>query len=96
MHGRKILLTMLAAALLVVVVADAAAQQAPAGSTQPTRPQAPVPQAPVGHRQPKLSDLPPDVAQKEGAGPATPNAQERGSQPIQPAIDESLRICKGC
>jgi hypothetical protein len=92
MHGRKILLTILAAALLVVVVADAAAaQQAPAPSTQPGRPQ-----APVGHRQPKLSDLPPDVAQKEGAGPATPNAQERVGQPIQPAIDESLRICKGC
>ena len=94
MHGRKILLTILAAALLVVVVADAAAQQAPAASTQPARPQ--VPQAPVGHRQPKLSDLPPDVAQREGAWPATPNAQERESQPIQPAIDESLRICKGC
>jgi hypothetical protein len=41
--------------------------------------------APVGHRQPKQSDLPPDIAKKENSG-------EQGARDF----DSKLRICKGC
>jgi hypothetical protein len=42
-------------------------------------------QAPVGHRQPKPSDLPADAARKESA--PDPSARE---------LDDKLRICRGC
>jgi hypothetical protein len=41
--------------------------------------------APVGHRQPKQSDLPPDTIKKETRG--EPGLRE---------LDDKLRICKGC
>jgi hypothetical protein len=53
------------------------------------------PQAPIGHRQPTLNTLPPDLARRErldepplGDGPDT-NPREGG-------IDPQLRICSGC
>jgi hypothetical protein len=96
-HGRKMLLTVLAAALMVVVVADAAAQPALAPTTPPsTQGMTTRPQAPVGHRQPRMSDLPPDVAQRERSlPPAQPDEQGPGRQ-IDRSIDDSLHICKGC
>jgi hypothetical protein len=42
-------------------------------------------QAPIGHRQPRPQDLPPDVRQREGTVPAT-----------QRDFDQQLNICRGC
>jgi hypothetical protein len=42
--------------------------------------------APVGHRQPKPSDLPQDLQNKE----------TRGEQNTRGFDDSKLRICKGC
>jgi len=44
-----------------------------------------VPQAPIGHRQPRAIDLPPEV-RDAGAKPT----------PAQEELDKSLRICRGC
>src|SRR5262245_52990763 len=48
-----------------------------------------VPQAPVGHRQPTLRDLPPDVRRDEQSTVQSPTPAQRG-------IDQDLRICNGC
>jgi hypothetical protein len=71
----------------------AMAQNAQPGSPQLTPPPAaaagpgefrgPFP-APVGHRQPKQADLPPDLVKKENRG-------EQGRD-----FDAKLRICTGC
>ena len=55
----------------------------PAAATGPGEFHGPFP-APVGHRQPKQADLPPDVVKKENRG-------EQGRD-----FDAKLRICKGC
>jgi hypothetical protein len=100
MRVRETLLIILAAALMVMVVADAAAQQAPV--PQGAAPHGTIgrPQAPVGHRQPRISDLPPDVARREQSGqPPKPDAQDSTSgqgRQNHRSIDESLRICRGC
>jgi hypothetical protein len=80
----------LAAALLATA---ATAQQLPTPSAP--APQQPTtqglttrPQAPVGHRQPRLSDLPPEVAHKE----QQPTQPEQEQDPI----DQYLRICRAC
>jgi hypothetical protein len=44
-----------------------------------------VPQAPIGHRQPRVIDLPPDV-RDAGAKPT----------PAEEDFDKRLRICRGC
>jgi hypothetical protein len=43
-------------------------------------------QAPIGHRQPRPTDLPPNVRREE-ASPTTNGDRE---------LDEKLRICRGC
>jgi hypothetical protein len=48
-------------------------------------------QAPVGHRQPRLQDLPPSLQREEegrGGGSDRTRAQED--------FDKGLQICKGC
>lgn len=48
--------------------------------------------APVGHRQPRLSDLPPDIAKQEKS-----DAQTRMDRLVKdPDLDRRLRICSGC
>jgi hypothetical protein len=42
--------------------------------------------APVGHRQPRPSDLPP--------APAADDAREQGA--VRDDINDKLRICRGC
>ncbi len=83
----RVILTILATALMAT---GAVAQQLPAPSApqQPTtQGMATRPQAPVGHRQPRMSDLPPDLARKEQSGlPA-------GQAPVD---DDQLKICRGC
>jgi hypothetical protein len=46
--------------------------------------------APVGHRQPKMTDLPPDVADRE----MRPGVPTNG--PNQRDPDSRLTICRGC
>jgi hypothetical protein len=46
--------------------------------------------APVGHRQPKMTDLPPDVADRE----VQPGVPTKG--PNRHDLDSRLTICRGC
>jgi hypothetical protein len=46
--------------------------------------------APVGHRQPKMSDLPPDVAHREMQPGVPPD------EPKQRNLNSRLTICRGC
>src|SRR5262245_52289883 len=46
-----------------------------------------VPEAPVGHRQPKASDLPPE---SRDAGSTTGRSQ------LDRELDKALQICRGC
>jgi len=55
-------------------------------NTQPIETQGRM-QAPVGHRQPRVQDLPPNVLRKEG-GEGGINADQE--------LDQKLEICKGC
>ena len=50
-----------------------------------------VPQAPVGHRQPAIKDLPPDVVREEGR-PESPPAQESQKD----NTGRRLKTCPGC
>ena len=82
----RVILIILATALMAI---NAAAQQLPAPSTPPSATQgmAPRPQAPVGHRQPRMSDLPPELAHKEQSGQLAEPA---------PVDEDQLKICRGC
>jgi hypothetical protein len=53
------------------------------------------PQATVGHRQPKMNDLPPDLAPKE-SGETSKTQPDDDRQNRQNAIDKDLKICRGC
>ena len=44
-------------------------------------------QAPIGHRQPRPGDLPPDVRREEGGMVRSPVDRE---------FDQKLQICRGC
>lgn len=85
-----------AALLLATGVAEA--QNAPSSTISPSPPSTvgaapPSPgQAPVGHRQPKQSDLPPAVANQEKVD-ADQNAQRKA---LEGNLDKQLRICNGC
>jgi hypothetical protein len=46
-----------------------------------------IPQAPIGHRQPRARDLPPGVAREEANPPQSPRARR---------LDRDLQICRGC
>lgn len=71
------------------------AQTAPSPSPQTTPQAAPstVGSAPVGRRQPKLSDLPPEMADRQKAGASSSDdilAKENRD------LDRRLRICERC
>jgi hypothetical protein len=53
-------------------------------------PQGRIPEAPVGHRQPRPQDLPPSVLRNEGGG------ANRGGVNTDRQLDQELQICKGC
>jgi hypothetical protein len=46
-----------------------------------------IPQAPVGHRQPRARDLPSGVAREEANPPQSARARK---------LDRDLQICRGC
>jgi hypothetical protein len=83
-------------ALVVVLSVGSAFAQDNPGQPKPARPTEPlttgqgyrpgeIPEAPIGHLQPKAADLPPDV--RDAGAKRTP-AQEES--------DKRLRICRGC
>jgi hypothetical protein len=95
----------IAAAILVIATGEVIAQQG-AASPQPSG--LPM-QAPVGHRQPRISDLPPDLAREQRSGDLSKSQPTESSPSGAPAtnapaanntagrtIDERLRICRGC
>lgn len=54
------------------------------------------PQAPVGHRQPSLGDLPPDLARRQRLDELPPADRTDGAGARDRDIDPQLRICRGC
>jgi hypothetical protein len=63
--------------------------------------------APIGHRQPRAQDLPPDVLREEGMTRQPPEpapntlpdaSHDQGDQRTRrtPLVDENLRICRQC
>jgi hypothetical protein len=91
----------LAIAMGDVLVQETLAQNAPMTSQSLQTPPLPplqgpatsgtagIPQAPVGHRQPTLRDLPPEIRREEQSTVQSPTPAQRG-------IDQDLRICSGC
>jgi hypothetical protein len=98
MHPIAMATVVLAIAAGDVLIQETRAQNAPMTSqslqTPPlqgpsTSGAAGIPQAPVGHRQPTLRDLPPEVRREEQSNVQSPTPAQRG-------IDQELRICSGC
>ena len=92
-------LAVISVAVLAIAASTGAFTQerlAPPTSGQPSinGPTA-IPQAPTGHRQPRMSDLSPDVAEPqrpaEQPGSGDQSRATRGN-----GIDPQLRICRGC
>jgi hypothetical protein len=72
------------------------------GALPPTIGQGPLP-APIGHRQPRAQDLPPDVLREEGMTPPAPASrpdasrdQVDGHAGQTPFGDNQLQICREC
>jgi len=95
-------LAAISAAVLVTATCIAVAQEGatsqgnigptPQASRQPATVGAAVLPAPTGHRQPHLSDLPPDAIRREQM-----DDQSRSDDPPRgDGIDPQLRICRGC
>lgn len=79
---------MLAASLVVLLGGTAMAQTGAKGSTSGGASSGSTPQAPVGHRQPRVSDVP---SEKNVSDPNDPLSKENQ------ALDKKIKsICRGC
>jgi hypothetical protein len=87
-------------AILVFANLSANAQNSPASNSSPPAASSAAPSttgiapssAPVGHRQPKLSDLPQDLADRQKA-----DAQQDTTKRAEDEFDKRrLKICSGC
>jgi hypothetical protein len=97
-----------AVALILVTVWSGLPATALAQSGPLPQMKAPGPiQAPIGHRQPRARDLPPDVLRSEGMSPRPPEPapttrpdasrdQVDGRAAQTPLDDNQLQICRGC
>jgi hypothetical protein len=98
----RIVRTTFVAAVPVLLMASAGLAQnnvrpgTDAVGTPPPRLDAPsagaqgrIPEAPVGHRQPRPQDLPPSVLREEGGA-------NSGAVNVDRQLDQELQICKGC
>ena len=87
------------ATLLVIATSGAAAQERAEPVLTPSQPSATgaaaMPEAPIGHRQPRVRDLPPDVARRE-RGDEQAKSSEPPNSAQQSGIDPRLRICRVC
>ena len=68
---------------------DAGGNSAPRLDAPSPGAQGRIPEAPVGHRQPRPQDLPPSVLREEGGA-------NRGGINADRQLDQELQICKGC
>jgi hypothetical protein len=98
---RSILMRLAAicAAILTLAASGALAQESPTSQSPASRQPSTVGnawQAPVGHRQPKLSDLPPDLARQEDQFAEPPKFAEPSRAGQDRNIDPQLKICRGC
>jgi hypothetical protein len=91
-------LALISVVVFTISASGALAQERPPPPTPgppSTDGSAAIPRAPTGHRQPRMSDLPPDVAEQqrpaEQQGSTAQSGATRGS-----GIDPQLRICRGC
>jgi hypothetical protein len=97
-----------AAALILVTAWSGlpATVLAQSGSLPQVNAPGPLP-APIGHRQPRAQDLPPDVLRAEGMSPRPPEPapttrpdasrdQVDGRAAQTPLDDNQLQICRGC
>jgi hypothetical protein len=73
----------------VASFADVALSQENPATSESPQPSSTARPAQVGHRQPRMSDLPPDVVQRE-----TQPGRTAGGQKSQ--TDSRLTICRGC
>ena len=92
-------LAAICAAILTLAASGALAQETPTSQSPASRQPSTVGaawQAPVGHRQPKLSDLPPDLARQEGQFAEPPKFAEPSRAGQDRNIDPQLKICRGC
>ena len=87
-QGVMATVTGLAVALLACAASaqDAPRDKAAVASPAPDQPRSIPLQAPVGHRQPRISDVPAAPARDEDKAAAGPRDD----------IDAKLRICRGC
>ena len=75
-------------AIMVLIGGPAAIAQTGTGSSSGSNQARPIPQAPIGHRQPKASDVPPE---KNLGNPNDPMNKEDA------ALDRKIKsICRGC
>ncbi|MDE5454487.1 hypothetical protein GWE18_16900 [Bradyrhizobium sp. CSA112] len=86
---RKTILSMLSMAALMFLIGGSPQVLAQGGSSTVTKsPDRPIPQAPVGHRQPRASDVP---SEKTMNDPNDPLSKENA------ALDRKIKsICRGC
>jgi hypothetical protein len=73
----------------VVIFANAALSQENPATSGAAPPSSTVWPAPVGHRQPRMNDLPPDVIHRETQPGEVVTGQRR-------QLDSRLTICRGC
>jgi hypothetical protein len=86
--------TIISMALLVLIVAPAAVAQSDKGTSVGTTINGAVPQAPVGHRQPRASDVPNETSD-------VLNEKNLSSDPFltkeNAMLDKKMKsICRGC
>ena len=82
-----VLAVLIATGLPIAALAQSNTQRPAESQALDAQPQQSRPwQAPVGHRQPRPSDLPPSVLR----------AEEGGRTQAQEDFDKKLQICKGC
>jgi hypothetical protein len=92
-----VLAVLIATGLPMAALAQGNAQRPSDSQALDPQPQQSHPwQAPVGHHQPRPSDLPPSVLQAEEGGGGTQGQGEGGRTQAQEKLDQDLRICKGC
>src|SRR5580700_8036985 len=101
-HAERSILMRLAvicAAILTLAAGGALAQETPTSQSPASRQPSTVGaawQAPVGHRQPRLSDLPPDLARQEEQFAEPPKSAEPSRAGQDRNIDPHPHICRGC
>jgi hypothetical protein len=92
-----VLVALIIIGLPMAALAQGNAQRPPDSQALDAQPQQSHPwPAPTGHRQPRPSDLPPDVLRAEDGDGATQGQGKGGRARAQEDLDKDLRICKGC